>query len=179
MKPTYQFKIGAHISGDAQKVGERLEAIRIKNDGLTPTVVLNDARQESSVLHGYFEWDDSLAAEKYRLDQAGHLIRCVTVVYPDQKLEADPRQISLESVPAVVEAPRSVRAFVAVKRDGERLYESTERAMGDDEMRRQVLAQAHDELASVGRKYRELQELAGVFLALDQVASKLREPIAA
>lgn len=41
---------------------------------LTPKGVLESARKKSSPLHKYFEWEDSKAAEKYRLEQAYRLI---------------------------------------------------------------------------------------------------------
>ncbi|WCM88820.1 hypothetical protein [Acidovorax sp. NCPPB 3576] len=160
MKTVYQFKAGAHISGDAQAVGERLDQIRSKANGLTPESVVADAAQPSSVLHPHFEWDDSKAAERYRLDQAGHLIRSVTVVFEEPEASAP---------------PRTVRAFLPVETGtGERVYESSVRAMNDGEMRAQVLKRAHAELSAVSRKWRELQELAGVFEALDQVALQLQ-----
>jgi len=179
MKPVFHFREGCHLSGDAQQVGEHLEGIRARSHNLTPELVLDDARAEQSPLHDYFEWDDGKAAEQHRLNQAGHLIRSITVTYIETP-KARPRQVSLEGVQRQQDPPvRPVRAFVAVTRDGARGYESTATAMNDSEMRRQVLQRAYTELDSVGRKYRELQELADVFSALDQVALSLREPIAA
>ena len=46
---------------------------------------------------------------------------------------------------------------------------STWCAMGDPEMRRQVLARAHNELAAVSQKWRDVSELTEVFMALDRV----------
>lgn len=58
----------------------RLEKIRARNNGvLTPDDVVKDARSETSPLHPYFTWDDSEAANQYRLDQARLLIRNVRV----------------------------------------------------------------------------------------------------
>lgn len=46
---------------------------------ITAETVLNVAKDENSVLHGMFEWDDSLAAEKYRLSQARTIINNIEV----------------------------------------------------------------------------------------------------
>lgn len=46
---------------------------------LTPEAVLDFARPDDSPLHSYFEWDDSVAAEKYRYRQAQGLITKVKV----------------------------------------------------------------------------------------------------
>lgn len=179
MKPIYQFRDGSHYRGDAQVVGERLEAIRAKRDGLTPEAVLQDARNIRSALHSYFEWDDALAAQQHRISQARDLIRAVQVRFIERPPEAE-RQISLAAVLPAPLQPQPVRAFVAIERpDGGRAYESTTRAMADPELRRQVLARAHSEMDAVARKYRELSELGDVFSALDKVGDQLREPAAA
>lgn len=46
---------------------------------LTPRAVVDAARDENHPLHGEFEWDDTVAAEAYRLDQARQLIADVRV----------------------------------------------------------------------------------------------------
>lgn len=61
---------------------DRLEKIRVRNDGvLRPDDVVKDARNESSPLHSFFTWDDTEAANQFRLDQARTLIRNVKVEY--------------------------------------------------------------------------------------------------
>lgn len=175
MKSVFQFREGSHLRGDAQVVGERLESIRAKRNALTPELVLKDASNIRSPLHPYFEWDDAKAAEQHRLQQAGHLIRCVSVTFEDVEAPA-PRQVNLVELPVMTVPPRPVRAFLAIKDgEGESGYVGTRQAMADPEMRRQVLARAHSEMDAVGRKYRELAELSQVFLALDKVAETLTE----
>ena len=44
---------------------------------LTPNGVVEAARDAASPLHYHFEWDDSVAAEQHRLDQARRLITSV------------------------------------------------------------------------------------------------------
>lgn len=157
----YRFKDGAHLKGDAQAIGERLDSIRARPAGLTPEAVVEDARPQASPLHAQFEWDDAKAAERFRLGQAGHLIRCVTVVMDTQA-----------SRPA--ESQVTVRAFVPVLRtDGAAVYESTATALSDGDYRRQVLERAHHELVAVTRKHRELEELAEVVSAIERVGQLL------
>lgn len=66
---------------EAQKVGEYLET------HLSPTATPHDivalARPETSLIHKYFEWDDSKAAEQYRIQQARRLITCLFVEVND------------------------------------------------------------------------------------------------
>jgi len=57
------------------------DAIRaLDRDGrLTPEAVVRAAKNPKSPLHDRFEWDDSVAAHKHRLEQARCLIRSVMV----------------------------------------------------------------------------------------------------
>lgn len=53
---------------------------RMENSGrLTPTQVVEDARDEESPLHPLFEWDEEKAAAQYWIDQAREVIREVLV----------------------------------------------------------------------------------------------------
>lgn len=63
---------------------EALKRIAARDGGLLrPQAVVDAARDEDSPLHGAFEWDDGIAAEKYRLDQAQRLIRSFRVTVED------------------------------------------------------------------------------------------------
>lgn len=130
-----------------------MERIRLVNAGaLTQEAVLEQARSANSSLHPHFVWEDGEAAEKYRLGQAGELIRSITVDVSRSNL-----------------AEKPIRAFISVQRaDGERSYTSTLVAMSDQELRGQVIKAAWAELLAVRRKYEGLEELARVFAAIDE-----------
>lgn len=180
MKTIFQFREGSRLTGDAQAVGEELERIKTAHGGVTARLVVETAAAKASVLHTYFEWDDSRAADAYRLDQAGHLIRCVAVTIDEDAAPAQPSKVAVsEGADTGQPALRAsqVRAFVPVSTPkGERVYLSTTEALGDPEYRRQVLTQAHHDLGALVRKYRELKELAGVIEAIDRVGDLLAEP---
>lgn len=65
-----------------------------KRGRLTATQVVNAARDPASPLHEYFEWDNTAAADAWRIEQARRLIRSVRVVvtYESQTL-ATPRYV--------------------------------------------------------------------------------------
>ena len=65
----------------------QLLAIYETNGTLTPALVVQTARDPDHPLHGRFEWDDSVAAEKYRLSQGGELIRSIKISYRDDRGE--------------------------------------------------------------------------------------------
>lgn len=136
---------GSRVKIDAQEAGSRIHAIRKRKGGtITPDDVLADARKKSSPLHGHFEWNDTAAARKFRLMQAGYLLRTLVVIYDDHPDE------------------KPVRSFVNVDSGEDRGYEDTLTAMSTPEMRAQVLARAKYELKVWTRRYRRFTEFAQV-----------------
>src|ERR1700744_1101812 len=94
----YQWKAGFHTPIKAEIAGAELERIRqLKNGDYTPTDVVNESREEIAPLHPAFTWDDAIAAEKSRYDEARNVIRHIVVI-KDGTLEPEP-----------------VRAFVSIR----------------------------------------------------------------
>jgi hypothetical protein len=83
---------------DRRAIRQEMERIRHGRDLLKPEDVVASARNGDSSLHRYFEWDDTVAGDKFRLMQARTLIREIKVVSPDDPQERlVPRFISLGS----------------------------------------------------------------------------------
>ena len=77
----YQFRAGYSLQGvTPQVVGDTLQRIEKQNGVVTPASVVKIAEPKNAPLHPCFEWDDTKAAEKFRLDQARLIIRSVEVV---------------------------------------------------------------------------------------------------
>lgn len=151
----YQWKAEARTKVDAQKAGEELERIRTWNNGrLDPKDVVEASRDPGAPLHPEFEWNDTAAATKYRVEQAKYVIRSITVA-------------STEGNPNV--AP--IRAFVSVVRDEDRSYTSVQHALSDAELRQQVISQAWAELEAWRNRYAELVEFAKVFALIEARAA--------
>lgn len=145
----YKFKIGSRLSGDAEAVHDGLEDVRGANNGqLDAKSVVDAARKKRSPLHRYFEWDDTAAAEKYRVEQAGHLIRSVVTIIEGEE-DKDP-----------------IRAYVNIIKDEDRYYGDTVEVMSKEESARQVLATILEELKTLKRKYARFQEFADVWAAI-------------
>ncbi|MBQ6530391.1 MAG: hypothetical protein IJI39_05680 [Clostridia bacterium] len=70
------WKFPGYFNADAELVAQEIEEI---GDEATPAQILEKARNENSELHKCFEWNDSVAAEKYRLTQAGTICRMIVV----------------------------------------------------------------------------------------------------
>jgi hypothetical protein len=56
-----------------------IEALESRSGKLSPADVLAAARPEDSPIHEFFEWDDTAAAESWRMEQARELIRRVRI----------------------------------------------------------------------------------------------------
>jgi len=162
MKKEYKIVKGAHIENKkAQAYGEELVKIAKENKNrLKPEMVLDESRKKGSVLHDYFEWDDSLAGEKYRIEQARYLIRSIkiTIEHGDEKYE--------------------VRSFISLMiQNGdvkpERKYIPSEVVFKDKVFRKQAIKEAMSEFIAIQMKYRDIKELAEIFSAIKEVQKKL------
>jgi hypothetical protein len=70
------FKNGYRIKGiNAQTAGEELARIAQDRGELKAPDVVDEARPQDALLHPAFEWNDQIAAELHRQDQARYLIR--------------------------------------------------------------------------------------------------------
>lgn len=163
-KMKYALVEGSRVHLDSQVVGETLEGINGKYGMVTPSVVVEESKPVDAPLHNHFQWDDSKAAEEYRLVQARQLIRAVTVM---QDAKED-KEVQV------------VRAFVNVRPvEGdeplvsERCYITIQRAMGEEMLRRQVLANALAEIRSWRRRYAQYTEFAKIVGAVDETQKSL------
>jgi hypothetical protein len=128
---------GCEILRLQEKYGRRLK----KKD------VVAEAKDRRSPIHGYFEWHNGKAAEKYRLEQAGNLLRIVHVDVVDEKGRSVPAR-AVHSV-FVAEEGKAVRAFV--RHDD---------VLNKPYYRIQRIEQALNELEQWCRRHQLLKELA-------------------
>ena len=138
----------------ANKIGRRIDQLVARDKKVTAQSVIADATPENAVLHPFFEWSDKAAAERYRLEQARHMIRSVIVVYEDVTLPTG--------------KPAEVRAFVTYSKEPELHgdYKRTFDLMSDKETRKTLVEQALGEADSWRNRWAYLSELATVFEAI-------------
>lgn len=129
----------------ANKIDQiRMELQRIEKEHggmLKPADVLAEAEDEMSILHSYFEWDDTEAAEAYRLFQARHLITSVDVEISGVKTQ------------------KYFSVSVTVAKEKTRGYFDAKTVMSDQQMYEQVLKNALVELEHWQQKYDSIKEL--------------------
>lgn len=136
---------GSRMTGDAElaaKVCDELEA----KGAFSAESLVDASRDEDAPLHDMFEWNDTIAAEKYRIEQAKKIIRSIVVVMDDK--------------------PMTYRAYSST---GPKVYMSTAKALSQTRTREILLNTAKAELAAFKRKYQTLTELSEVFHAIDRV----------
>lgn len=141
----YGWADGSRIKLDPQRSGERIVSIRngLDKSGsrLTQSVV-DDARSPKSPLHDAFEWNNSAAAEEYRLIQARYLCRSLVIV-------------SSSELPELKEP---VRALVMVRTDESdttREYEPLVSVVSQASKMAEVVETALKELRDWEERYRQ------------------------
>ena len=145
---------GTMSQENAQRYGEAIIAIHERKPaGIYPRDVVEDARKDTSVLHDAFEWDDSVAGEKYRIEQAGQLLRTIKVQfskYYDEPIRAF-ISINLLEIEEEVEPGESTRVNRRV-----------EQVMNNDVQRTYIMKQLQKELRSFERRLRRFEEFGEV-----------------
>lgn len=148
----YKFKIQSLYRGiDANDVMEELNAI--SEEGVTPQEVVEAARSEDSCMHSIFEWDDSIAGQKYREQQASQMLRMIEIVHldEDEKPEHEPyRQFQVDS-------SRTSK------------YVPTRMIVQHVDEYQKLLNRAKNELMAFEKRYKTLVELDGVFDSIHEL----------
>lgn len=126
---------------------DELQNIYDQYGSLTPALVVDTARSKTHPLHDRFEWNDKVAGEAWRRQQAHELIRSVKVVYREAD-DANPE--------------KSVRAFHAVRAEKGHVYEPVDKVIADDFTRRLVLQDMEREWRALHRRYQNFEEFAAM-----------------
>jgi len=133
-----------------------LHAIAKRDGGvLQPLAVVSYARSTDTALHSCFTWDDTKAAEQYRLWQARQVIRVVVGV--------------------IVPKVEQTRVFVSLLDDRQQEgggYRLTKVVLCDMDARKRLLAEAMAELQVFKRKYAIFKELSPIFAAMRKVQKR-------
>lgn len=147
---TYGYRTSAETAGS---VCEELD----RTVGLTPANLVDASRPEDAPLHQEFEWDDTVAAEAYRKEQARMMITNLAIVIEERKQEP-------------------VRAFYSLEygfRKNSGTYVSTVKIMSDSDKRAALLEKAKGEMIAFKSKYSMLTELADVFESIDSAVTQI------
>lgn len=130
-----EWKIKGFFHADARKVFAEITSI---GDSYTPEEIVEKANNPDSELHKCFEWDDTVAAHKYRLTQAQLIVRSLVVTEERTDEKKNPPIIS--------------RAIVSTNENNNR-YEKVTVAVRNEENYERLCNAALRELEVFKRKY--------------------------
>lgn len=159
----YKYKTGAVHRVSAAIAGPICQKLH-DNNILTPKNLVNEARPEDSPLHPEFDWDDSIAAEKWREEQARQVIKTIILYESDVQTE---REVILEEVETedVVDSDNVFkskdRAFVSTGERNHR-YVPIAVALTNDEWKANLLKAARKDMQAFIVKYHRLTELQNI-----------------
>jgi hypothetical protein len=121
-----------------------LDALLERSGGtIAPSAMVEAARDPESALHGLFTWDDSEAAEKWRIAEAQKYLRTQVTVIAQPSAE-----------------PIAVRAYWSLPSDrAAGLYRPIAQVLASREMTTEMLEDARREFLSYKRKYGHLEQL--------------------
>lgn len=151
----YQYKIPSLYPVAAQTAGEELDRIYREHGELKAADVVDESRNAAAPLHSIFEWNDTAAAEMYRINQAEKLIRAVVVTVPEEGTKSG--------------QPRLVRAYVHTE---ESAYHPIGVVVANTDYTKIMLTEALRELAAFRKKYAALTDLTSVFDTIDIVLAE-------
>ena len=135
--------------------------IKQKNGGtVSQNQIIAEASNKKNPLHKLFTWDDSEAAQKYRLTEAGALLRSIEITYstlPDQPRRA-------------FEVTTQKPAGDVVKQT---MYATAEEAAANPENHAALIAEAVRTLMAWRARFRYLQELSHLIERIDETIAEL------
>lgn len=80
-----------------------------KHGRITPEIMIDEARPAGAVLHKAFEWDDTIAGQKYRIAQARAMVISTKFVCQLNELRDEKKATSTK---IISEAKKMVRKFL-------------------------------------------------------------------
>lgn len=138
------------FKGDPQKCYDEIQTL---GESYTPDMVVDLARDESTELHKCFDWDDNIAAEKWRKQQA--------------------RQICISLTVVVEKKPGVKQTFRLIEHDREeQVYKPIVFTVRQSEEYERLLKQAKAELAAFRKRYQSIKELSEVIEEIERVLFK-------
>jgi hypothetical protein len=130
---------------DPQEIGAALEKIKAETkDRFNSKAIVAAARSPSHVLHKHFEWDNAVAGERYRQEQARELVRVIDIVNDGDD-------------------GRKVPAFISVTEKSGTSYKTAAEVFDSVDLQVIVLRQAERDMLAYEKR---LQQFADICIAV-------------
>jgi len=161
MDKRFKAAAGARFSDEqAERYGQRIARLEEQVGYITPQSVVDDAKHKNSPLHDYFDWDDIVAANSWRIEQAKYLLRHITYT----KITDDKEE--------------QIRGFFSITPTKEmqaetpKVYVSLSTILSDREKLDQVINEAYRELKGWVARYKQYSELSAVIQDIERHIKK-------
>jgi len=129
-------------------IERELDSIYKKHGTVTQKLILDEAQDPNHPLHQYFEWDDSIAAQKFRLHQALQMIQATRFI----AFIGQP-----QSPPPLVDGTPVRKLISEMKRGGGFILRP--QALDDAEIRAALMERKKGQLRSWCREAVDIDEL--------------------
>ena len=148
----YKYRVNGLVKAPAEVTGKICKDLIDKNGSVTPEKLVEVSKPEEAPLHNEFEWDNTVAAQKYREEQARQIIKNIVIIEVPEETE-EPKQVRCWV--------NSDRAFVSTD---ERLhkYVTIDTALSTEDWKNNLLKAAQKDMASFITKYKRLTELSKI-----------------
>ena len=132
---TFKFK------ADAQKCADEIMEICEELESATPQQIIEKARDSNTELHKCFTWDDTEAAEKWRISEARAVVRNLKIIEqkPDKQIE-----------------PTTIRVFY--KTDNVSGYKPTKLILKKPDEYKTLVERCRSELLAIKQKFNSISE---------------------
>ncbi len=161
-KKTYIYASSRQFKTKPAVAGQFLENIRKRDGMIEPEIVVEDSRPVGKGLHDDLEWDNAIAGQLHRIEQAKRVIRSVVVLVEDQDTGKETKEIAYVSVGNM---------------EHKSSYTSMTEALKDDEIMDQIFQDALAQLRGWHKRFGKIKELAEAAVhvkeALDAMPKKV------
>ena len=142
------WKLDGIFKADAQLVAQEITDI---GDDFTCQQIVDKARDSTTELHKCFEWNDSIAAEKYRLKQAQQVVTHLVIVKSGENQKPEKTNIRM----------------IVNNGTGTNTYTPLRHVVRKQDEYERLLEKARMELSAFKKKYSSLSELEEILALID------------
>ena len=142
------WKLNGIFKADAQLVAQEIDDI---GDKFTCQQIVDKARDSSTELHKCFEWNDSVAAEKYRLKQAQQVVAHLVIVRNNDNNEPEKTNVRM----------------IVNDGQGNNTYTPIRLVVRKQDEYERLLERAKEELRAFKKKYASISELEEILSLID------------
>lgn len=148
------FGLNISLTDEWANIAGRFIEETFRDKKITPLELLDSAKSKKSPIHDFFEWNDGIAAEKYRIHQARTILNSISIVVDD--------------------GPPIKAYFNLINENSDRVYLTLETAQADENLWSQVVESALRELEHWRERYKTYKELSLITKDLEKNIHKIR-----